>query len=405
MRRISKLVLALGVVYLQSIGASAAFDRLSSSIDFHESSTDTPNPDRGMFRQIRVDNSLRFAPPSLEVKNYRLDFALDHFIAQAIPDEEMKNLDQSLAAMDRAGQRAIVRFIYDYPPSDLVKSGLSARHALTATRSVMSTHIRQLSGVIRRHTKAVFAVESGMIGFWGEQHGDTLDKQTPSGVAALVDQWRVALKGTEIQVLARYPKALREYVQRNPDSLHHQPRLGFWNDCLGAYDDGNMGAPAVAVIEGETCSLRPRVNYSCPIMTAYFRSIQLDLLHSRYYMPTIKRWGAEGCLDQIRLYLGYRYVIRQARLATDNSQLELQIDNVGWGRSHISRPLYLVSNGRRLKRIADLESFAPGSVNHIHVGLDASVNWGATKLTLETTDGVRFSNTTGNLLFAPPSVR
>ncbi len=354
-----------------------------------------------MFNQIRVDNSLRFVLPASDIKNSRVYFVLDRFIGQPIPEEELKYFSQSLNVVAHAGQRLVVRFIYDYPSADLVSSGLTLRRARTASPEMMSTHIRQLAEVLRRHSKAVFAVESGLIGFWGEQHGDTPDKQTHRGVAAVVAQWRAELKATNILVLARYPSALREYVRRNPEVLSQQPLVGYWNDCLGAYDDENMNSREVTVISGETCSLPPRSDYSCVNMTTYFKAIQLNLLHAGFFTPTIERWAAEGCLEDLRRHLGYRYVIREVKLTSDGTKLALRIDNVGWGQSRISRPLYLVANGRRILKVADLMDFAPDSTNRIQINLGMSWDWRSEVLSLETDDKVQFSNTTGNLLHVP----
>lgn len=404
MKKIYTIILISWLISFGSISMGSTFEWLPSSIDFRETSVDTPNPDRGMFNQIRVDNSLRVGPLASDIKNHRIYFVLDRFIDQLIPEEELKNLDQSLDLLAHAGQRGVIRFIYDWPSDELVNSGLTLRRARTASLPMMMEHIRQLAGVLRRHPQAVFAVESGLIGFWGEQHGDTPDKQTPSGVMAIVDQWRAELMGTNILVLARYPKALREQVRVKPELLRQNPMLGFWNDCLGAKDDENMNSIEVAVVVGETCILPPRSDYSCATMSSYFKAIHLNLLHAHYYRPTIEQWAAEGCLEEVRRNLGYRYVIREAKLASDNSKLELRIDNVGWGQSLVSRPLYLVSNGRRVQKIADLESFLPGSINRIHADLDASKDWAAATLSLETEDQVQFSNTTANLLYLPPSV-
>lgn len=396
------LILVGGVLFGNS---AIARDSLPSSIDFRETSFDTPNPDRGMFAQVRVNNSLRFGALASSIKNYRVYFVMDRFVEQLIPYDELEQLDQSLSLVEKAKQRVVVRFIYDWPSNELMNSGLTLRRARTASPSLMSAHIRQLAAVLRRHTQAVFAVESGLIGFWGEQHGDTPDKQNPNGVSAIVDQWRAELAGSSILVLARYPKALREHVRRNPELLIQKPIFGYWNDCLGAYDDENMSSKEVRVISGEVCVLRPRSDYSCATMISYFKSIQLDLLHAGYYKPTIDGWAAEGCLEEVRRNLGYRYVIRDAKLTSDGSKLELRIDNVGWGQSRISRPLYLVSNGRRIQKIADLESFLPGSINRIQVDLDVPEDWMAAKISLETDDQIQFSNTTGNLLHLPSSAR
>ncbi|UDQ88171.1 DUF4832 domain-containing protein [Xanthobacter autotrophicus] len=399
------LYIALWVLMVPMLsGHARAVDRPANP-SFYETKGDTPNPDRGAFAQIRIDNTLRFGPLPGAGKNFRLYFVLDRYFDQLLPDNELANLGDSLAAAARGGKRVVIRFIYDYPDAELLKAGLSSRRARTPTPEMMSAHIRQLAEVIGAHGSAVFAIESGMIGYWGEQHGDTPDKQRAEGVAAVVDQWRAALKSTNIQVLARYPRAMRAHVRSHPDMLRQQPRFGYWNDCLGAYDDDNLTSNEVSISVGETCALKPRVDYSCPTMMAYFKSAQLSLLHANFYKPTLDQWAAEGCKETIMSHLGYRYVIREARLASDRSNLDLQIDNVGWGRSLVPRALFLVAGERRIMQIADLADFAPGSTNRLQISLDPSIDWTKLQLSLETDDGVRFSNTTGNVVFAPSQPR
>lgn len=403
MRITSRIATSLCLVCTSSAAMCEEPRWVTPGIDFREAQADTQNPDRGMFTQIRTTKSLGFKLDP-KAKNVRVYFLIDRFIDVPIPNYEIFNLDTSLFAAEKSNQRLIVRFIYDYPSEQLVRSKTNRRSARTASPAIMSVHIRQLAAVLRTHRKAIFAVESGLIGFWGEQHGDTPDKQTPEGVASVVDQWRTALAGSEILVLARYPKAIRTYIRSDSNQSSHRPPGGLWNDCLAAYDDDNMDPPSQSVVEGETCSLNPRVDYSCSTMKGYFQSISLDLLHSEYFMPTIAQWGAEGCLEDIKRKLGYRYVIRNARLAADGSQLDLQIDNVGWGRSHISRPLHLISKGHNLKIIADLKDFPPGSVNRIRIKLKSPLSVSTDKVFLETEDGVLFSNDTGNLIYSPPKL-
>lgn len=380
----------------------AAFEYINSSVNFHEDDVPMQNPDRGMFDQIRVNNSLKFTSIYSPYKNIRIYFVLDEFIDRPFFDQDLRELERSLNEIAEARQRVVVRFFYDLPSQDVVDAGLKSRRARTATPSMMSTHIQQLGSTLKRHADAVFAVETGLIGFWGEQHGDTPDKQSPSGIASIADQWRTALAGTSIQVLVRYPKALREHVRLHPEMLVEQPRLGYWNDCLGASDDDNMSSNEVYVVIGETCSLPPRSDYTCATMMAYFKAIQLDLLHVNFFRPTIDRWAKDGCLDEIRRKLGYRYVIREARLASDGSWLEVRIDNVGWGKSHLSRPLFLVANGRRIQKVADLANFLPSTVNRVRVQLSEVLGDSMT-LSLETDDRVQFSNQTGNLLYRSAS--
>lgn len=396
------LVLCAFVFLVASVHSDTGIGHVNSNLDFQEDNVSTENPDRGMFYQVRIDNSLELPSVSYSYKNRRIYFVLDEFVEHPISDQNLRELDRGLDEVAKARQRVVIRFLYDWPSQDVINSGLKSRQARTATPSMMSIHIHQLGQLLKRHADAVFAVETGLIGFWGEQHGDTPDKQSPSGIASIADQWRTALAGTSIQVLVRYPKALKQHVRLHPEMLVEQPRLGYWNDCLGASDDANISFTEVSVVIGETCFLPPRSDYSCTTMMAYFKAIQLDLLHVNYFRPTIDRWAKDGCLDEIRRKLGYRYVIREARLASDGSWLEVRIDNVGWGMSRLSRPLYLIANGRRIQKIADLANFLPGTVNRVSVQLSEPLSHSLT-LSLETDDRVQFSNQTGNLLYRSAS--
>lgn len=371
--------------------------------EFQESESATPNPDRGMFDQVLVKNSLRLPALSNDYKNHRVYFLLDEYLDRPLASQDLIQLEEGLQKVASAEHRLVLRFFYDWPSPDVVASGLKSRRARTASFSMMARHIQQLSPVLKRNSKAIFAVESGMIGFWGEQHGDTPEKQNSAVISSIVDLWRSELKGTSIQVLARYPKALGAHVGRHPEMLVEQPRFGYWNDCLGAHDDDNMRPVTAAIMLGETCGLAPRYDYSCNTMIAYFKAARLSLLHAHYFQPTISQWRENGCLFEIQKQLGYRYVIREMKFIAEKMLLELRVDNVGWGGSHISRPLYLVSNGQRLMKIADLADFHPGSINIIRVSLPQVVEI-KNGLSLETDDRVQFSNKTGNFLVRYPVI-
>jgi hypothetical protein len=359
---------------------------------FEEAGDDTPNPDRGLFKQYRSNNQLLVVTGAAS-RNVRIHFDLSAFIDAPISAAAIRNLDAALANLEKHKQRSIVRFIYDYP-SDM--SALKLRSARTASPSLMSTHIRQIGPVLSAHGATVFAVETGLIGFWGEQHGDIGPKRSPDAVAFIANKWRAALGKAQILTLIRYRNvtAARGFDRSGAAS----GKLGFWNDCLGANDDPAVNNRGLHVVEGETCALPAKVDYSCKTMLEYFASANLDLLHGDYYGPILNRFRNEGCLPVIKRDLGYRYVIRAAEWVNEGSAIRIRIDNAGWGRSHISRPLYLMSGRNRLQQIADLRDFAPNSKNVRLVHLDKPVPRLGSPLELRTADGVQFSNTAGNSL-------
>lgn len=379
--------------------SSFATPRIQSSVAFEESAEDTPNPDRGMFDQFRTDFSDDFSPAFGEYRNHRLMVDLRRFTDRRLPDNLLQRLNSSLERAGKLKQRLVLRFFYDWPSAADIATGLKARSAYTPSPALILTHIRQLSEVIARHPITVSSVESGMIGFWGEQHGDAPEKQTLGFLGNVVDSWRAGLQGTNIIITVRYPRAFELVKRASTVNYNTAPQVKYWNDCLGAIDDHliDSNPNQLQVFSGETCELKPRVDYSCESMFRLFESVQLNMLHANYYQPTIDGWRLAGCLEVIKKYLGYRYVVKHARLDYSTRRIEFTIRNVGWSGSLISRPLLIQSGNEVIGSSGDLASIAPNSESTFTFDLPISVDL-SFPISLATSDGVKFSNTTGNLL-------
>lgn len=386
-----------GVVYSQPV--------VSGCTDYCEAVGATKNPDRGWFRQIRTRGDFRIDWKSFHDESVRVYFEIGRYQTEDIDDEALESLRLSLTRAKDRKIRIIARFTYDWPTAEFLKHGLSGRQAQTPAAEQMLRHVYQLGSLLKEYETTISHIESGMIGFWGEQHGDTVEKQDTQFMLKIVNSWFSALAPSQIPILIRYPKAFRAYTSNSArSSMSNAPnRLGMWNDCLAAIDDVLVENPTSDLkleqrpILGETCALPPKTSYGCTEMTEYFKSIYLDMLHRDYYAPTLKMWADDGCFEHVSTNLGYRYVIRGSRWADNFRRLIVRVDNVGWGKSVRPRRVILNVDGLRQTTSFDSMDWLPASENILEIVLDHPISKGSV-VQLEIAGDVRFSNTTGGII-------
>ena len=123
-------------------------NNLCAQFEYREAIGDTPNPDRGFYQQIMVRDGFDVSPPVHGRSLVRIYFVIDRFLRVDIDDESLTQLDASLAKYRAAGRQAIIRFVYDWPSSELFARGLRSRKAVSASSSQMLAHIQQLGTVL-----------------------------------------------------------------------------------------------------------------------------------------------------------------------------------------------------------------------------------------------------------------
>ncbi|RZJ74218.1 MAG: DUF4832 domain-containing protein, partial [Brevundimonas sp.] len=180
-------------------------------------------------------------------------------------------------------------------------------------------------------------------------------------------------------------------------------RVGFHNDCflasdtdVGTYDeDPALRARQRAVMEalgdiapfgGETCNpadetgARPRTD--CADILSEGAGFNLAYLNDHYYRRAFhERWIAQGCMDEVRRRMGYRFTLKAAEVPARASpggtlSVAVAIDNAGWARPMNARPVQVVlkSAAGQVRRLAvpgvDARDWGPGETA---VGLDVMV--------------------------------
>ena len=162
---------------------------------------------------------------------------------ETLSDEVVAGVATSLAALRSVGAKALWRFAYDACDSG---PGESGTHNYTAKTVV--AHIAQLADVFAANVDAVYALQAGFVGCWGEWHGAKLMADPFGPERAGFQQFLRAelfdLLPPDRKITLRYPAAKFDVVLRRdcpqiaPNrSNGHRSNLG----CGGYATDAPTG--------------------------------------------------------------------------------------------------------------------------------------------------------------------
>jgi len=142
-------------------------------------------------------------------------------------------------------------------------------------------------------------------------------------------------------------------------------RTGYHDDAfvtsdtdLGTYVDPGWTRDLELAYAGNECRFTPfggESSYASPLhdYTHCERSVyELETLHARYindgwYGPVLERWTTEGCMDEIKRRLGYRFVLQNMQISEEVKpggvlHVVLNLKNVGFGSLFNPRDVELI---------------------------------------------------------------
>ena len=338
-------------------------------------------------------------------------YLLTEFRNQPISNEFLSLIEADFDATRKAGLKMILRFSYiDKSRKGNCPDGSICPPYGDASKEIVLKHIEQLKPLLQKNGDVIAVMQQGFIGIWGENHytdyfGDAsrnaqgfvpgsgwLDRNQV--VKALLD---AIPKNRMLQV--RTP----QFKQRFTDGPHalvstesnaqsiafnqsDNARVAFHNDCFlassddyGTFaDNGNSIAKKVpannilrnyfeadskyVAVGGETCddAFSPQ-NDCAPMGHAQkeMAAMHYSFLNVSYNNLVNNDWQTQGCMDEIKQKLGYRFVLENATLPLkqslkDSLKIEVQLKNIGFASPYNPRQAVLILRNSQTKEIYEI---------------------------------------------------
>lgn len=359
---------------------------------------------------------------SIPNANYRVNstlvfryFVMDGFTNQPLSATLLSNFQTDFDAARAAGVKLIPRFVYTITATaGSCPEGFLCPPYGDATKAVVLNHIQQLKPLLILNADVIACLQMGFIGTWGENYytdyfGDASSNQAVQKLLDnnLQDRFEVlqALLNAlpkDRMVQVRYPQFKQRFVYGINSSLSSAPltdaeaftetdksRVAFHNDCflsgpndIGTYEDyGNSSSgrssddnvvttlrnykkqdSKYVVVGGETCMDTYSPQNDCENAgraQTEMREMHYSFLNANYNNEVNNDWQTGGCMDAIKINLGYRFVLKNAvfpKKATTGGSIKvsINIDNVGYASPYNPRPVQLILRNKTTGAIKTL---------------------------------------------------
>ncbi len=381
--RLTAIILSVFVIAagFAACGKTDAGEKRVQDLNYEESTEEISNPDQGFYRPLYVKINENGATYNKGVINsqtqlYHLRCDISAFSAEVnnvadkpVTDEALEGLDALLFYLKENDKNAIVRFAYD--------PGYNGSADKEPSLDVMLGHVGSICSVLNRYVNTVTAIETGLIGPWGEMH--TSAAANPAHITPLVDAFLTDV--SEIPVLVRTPKMIYDYLGVTDDKVEEitiSPdekayRLGLYNDGylgsesdLGTYRNrerdinflsaqnahlpfgGEVTVPDSPLHNIETCL--PEMNkIHLSYLNAEWDNRVIDKWKNSYYTEECgsdKKYYGKTAFTYIQNRLGYRFVLKNSVFTySDSSEklnVRLTLQNAGFGNLNRNKRAKLI---------------------------------------------------------------
>jgi hypothetical protein len=355
------------------------------SADFRVTDADLANPERGFYQAADTDLDALNAEfvARTYAKGDRLIYGrinLEPYRDNDLPAAFLDRLDAAFETAHRGGVKLIVRATYNYPHGET-----EYRDARDASLPRVLAHLAQLKPLLHRNEDVIAFMQAGFIGAWGEWHTSSNNLTTAESRTRIKD---ALLDATPVArfVQFRYPPYIQEWSPKLPamaGALDGSFRVGFHNDCflasdtdVGTYDErvdvrerqrkyaDEQGD--LAPFGGETCNPaddpNPRPRTACADILGEGARFNLTYLNDGYYRRLFHdAWRKQGCIDEVRRRMGYRFaLVRVSHPATVAQggvlSISVVVRNSGWARLYNARPVEILLRDRTSGAIRRLEA-------------------------------------------------
>jgi hypothetical protein len=336
------------------------------------------NPERGFYKYTsRESASGSISKSSLEnfyndgyTLIYRI-YYMGEYVDKPIATDYLDKIREDFQIIRESGIKVVLRFAYTQnstPPYG------------DATPEQVQEHIAQLKPLLQENSDVIAVFQAGFIGAWGEWYytdyyaTDSPDNVTPEDLeerSDLIYSLLDALPASR-QIQLRYVGYKMDFFGDDPITADEaytgiaKSRIAHHNDCFlssnndvgtyhAAYDRTYLKSDSkYTSVGGETCKwYEPRSN--CDTALVEMARYHWSFINIDYFGTTIQNWKDNGCFDDIRRNLGYRYHLLSSSLQDSSKQGGMfngivLLTNTGYSNPYNARSVELVIRNKVTKK-------------------------------------------------------
>ena len=370
------LILAFALLLLACKREEPVIPDPEGTIYFTESEEHMANPERGFYVQKYYTTEDLVDTVSLEVIEtnraqshitlFLHSYYLTDYIESDIAPEFLARMDKNLNTLRAGGAKAILRFSY------------KPNHSLDdkpwdATQEWALKHIDQIAPYLMKHADVIYCVQAGFIGSWGEWYYTTNYPQNPPKDEGYAKRWPIAERLMEVvpadrQICFRQPQFKMRYLRSHgmevapltSSEAYQQTIKARWaghNDCfvsgegdVGTYHNDEERAfwaedTKYTLMGGETCKQCEYSNGENAVKE--MEKYHWSYLCNSYHPAILSEWVEDGHFNEIKLRLGYRFVLDKAYLtqqptAGNTFEAKITLHNAGFAAPANKRELEMI---------------------------------------------------------------
>ncbi len=332
------------------------------------------NPERGFsaYRGNPVTISFINTLKAQNVSVIQRIYTIPQYNDIPLPQSFLDIVQADLNTAREGGVKLVMRFSYT-----------NNQNGEDAALDTMLLHINQLAPVLQQNYDVINYIEAGFIGAWGEWYYSSHHLNNTESRRAVTFALLDALPEKR-DVVVRTPDYKRKIfgVTEPLDSAEafsgtQRSRVGAHNDCFLS-DETDMGTYLWNDVEGDKDYLNQDNRFvpqggetCCDCGYADCENSLIDLARMRwsvlnkdYNTDVLNRWINEGCMDEVKRRLGYRFELQQAVISDSikpagTFNLDFQIANYGFASPFNPRNLEIIlrnsSNDQRYRLVADVD--------------------------------------------------
>jgi hypothetical protein len=326
----------------------------SQTVNYTTDSSIFANPERGMYYHTETNSSGYSLLNQTSLVNNRVNnnitlilrvFYLEGFRNSAISTTYLNNIQTDLNTCRNARIKMIVRFAYN-------DGGFSGDD--DAPKAIILNHINQLSSILNVNQDVIACVQMGFIGRWGEgyytNYFGSNGVLTTQNITDRNEILQSICNNFPRQIQVRTPlfktRLVGTVANTNSKIGHHNDSFLSSNSEQGTYNNVTVERLYVQqesdyVPVGGECNEFPTSYTNCSTAITDMGKYSWAYLNSvGYASGLISSWQTNGCLDEIKKRLGYRFELVSSTLS--GNSLNLKINNTGFGHVINPRPIKLV---------------------------------------------------------------